>query len=441
MGNNSRGRYYLVSPKGPLAGEVKVSGAKNAATKEIIASLLTSQPCFLDNLPRIIDTRLTLEMAKELGSEFKLSGNSLQIITPKIKAPKISESYSGRNRIPILMVGPLLHRFGEAIVPIVGGDAIGKRPINFHFDALRLMGAEVKRENDHYHLKTTGLKGAKIILPFPSVGATENVLFLSVLAKGTTVIKNAAIEPEIIDIVMVLQKMGAIIEMKANRTYVIQGVKKLSGFRHQILPDRLEAASFAAAAIASGGDILVVGARQRDMVTFLNKIRLVGGGIEVINSKGIRFYKDKKALSPISIGIDVYPGFSTDWQQPFAVLMTQIKGESIIHETIYEDRFGYVKQLNKMGANIKVSTQCLGTGKCRFKGKGFKHSAIILGKTQLEGAEITMPDIRAGFSYLLAAAIAKGESKVFGIEHVERGYELIDKKLRGLGVDVKLKEA
>jgi len=168
-------------------------------------------------------------MASDLGSQFKFENNKLQILTSKIKAPKISESYSGRNRIPILMVGPLLHRFGEAIVPIVGGDAIGKRPINFHFDALRLMGAEVKRGNNHYHLKTTGLKGARITLPFPSVGATENVLFSSVLAKGTTVIKNAAIEPEIIDIIMVLQKMGAIIEMKANRTYVIQELKNYLG--------------------------------------------------------------------------------------------------------------------------------------------------------------------------------------------------------------------
>jgi len=221
MGDNSQGRYYLVSPKGPLAGEVKVSGAKNAATKEIIASLLTSDECFLNNLPQIKDTEITLDMASDLGSQFKFENNKLQIVTPKIRAPKISESYSGRNRIPILMVGPLLYRSGEAIVPIVGGDAIGKRPINFHFDALSKMGVEIKRQNNHYHLKTSGLKGAKITLPFPSVGATENILFSSVLAKGTTVIKNAAIEPEIIDIVMVLQKMGAIIETRANRTYVI----------------------------------------------------------------------------------------------------------------------------------------------------------------------------------------------------------------------------
>ncbi len=432
--------HYEIFPIGPLRGEVEISGAKNAATKEIVASLLTKEVCVLDNAPNIEDTQLTLQMCRELGGKVDCRGRGrrIKIQTSKIKIPAVSQSYTGRNRIPILMIGPLLHRCGWARVPIVGGDEIGKRPVNFHFMALEKMGAKIERQNDEYLISADRLHGAEILLPYPSVGATENVLLSSVLAQGRTVLRNAAIEPEVIDLVMVLQKMGAIVEMREDRTYIIDGIDKLGGYDHQVITDRIEAASFACAAIASGGDVLVKGAEQRHMVTFLNKIRLVGGGIEV-QKEGIRFFATKTPLKSISIETSTHPGFMTDWQQPFVVLLTQAHGESIVHETVFENRFEYVKELDKMGANIKLSTRCLGSLPCRFEGERFNHSAIIFGPTKLKGTKIEMPDIRAGFSYLLAAAIAKGKSTVFGVEHVERGYEKIAEKLQGLGVGVKIR--
>lgn len=432
-------KYYEVNPKGPLKGSIRLSGAKNAATKEIVASLLTKEECILENVPQINDVKFTLDMCSGLGAEFDFRKGRLKIRTKKIIRPSVSKSYTGRNRIPILMVGPLLHRYGEAHIPIVGGDEIGKRPVNFHLSALRKMGAEISRKGIIYSVKAKKLYGAEIILPFPSVGATENVLLSSVLAEGRTVLKNAAIEPEVVDLVMVLQKMGAVIGMKEDRTYVIDGVKKLSGYRHKVMPDRIEAASFACAAIASEGDIFIKEAQQRDMVTFLNKIRLVGGGID-ISEEGIRFFSKRTPLRPISIETSPHPGFMTDWQQPFTVLLTQVRGKSIIHETVFERRFGYVSELIKMGAEIKLSTRCLGSLPCRFKNKGFRHSAIIFGKTPLKGTDIVVPDIRAGFSYLVAASIAKGTSRVFGVEHIERGYESIVEKLASLGVDIKIRE-
>jgi len=428
-----------MEPSGPLKGEVEISGAKNAATKEIVASLLTNEGCLLNNVPQILDVRITVEMCAGVGSEVDFRGKRLKIRTRKIKKPAVSESYTGRNRIPVLLVGPLLHRYGEARVPVVGGDKIGRRPINFHLDALEKMGAEISQKGNVYLIRSKRLHGAEIFLPYPSVGATENVLLSSVLAEGRTILRNAAIEPEVIDLVMVLQKMGAIIEMREDRTYIIDGVKKLTGYKHNVLPDRIEAASFASAAVASGGNIFIKGAEQRGMVTFLNKIRLVGGEIK-INNSGIRFSRGKGALKAVAIETNVHPGFMTDWQQPFAVLMTQANGESIIHETVFDNRFGYVKELNKMGANIKLSTRCLGSLPCRFENKRFLHSAIIFGKTPLKGADIEIPDIRAGFSYLIAAAIAKGRSRIFGVEHIERGYEAIADKLRSLGVGVKIKQ-
>ncbi len=433
-----RDKYYHIIPGGPLQGRVKLSGAKNAATKEIVASLLTTEECFLENVPHILDISLTLEMCQELGSQFVFEKHVLKIRTPKIQKPQVSKSYSGRNRIPILMVGPLLHRYGEAIVPVVGGDKIGRRPIDFHLSALEKMGAEINQKDNLYIIKAKRLHGAEIFLPYPSVGATENILLNGVLAEGRTIIRNAAIEPEIIDLVMVLQKMGAIIELKEDRTYIIDGVKNLRGFRHRVLPDRIEAGSFAAAAIASGGDIFIEGAEQINMVTFINKIRLVGGEIEV-REGGIRFFNKKGSLRATNIETNTHPGFMTDWQPPFVVLLTQAHGESIIHETVFENRFGFTSELIKMGANIKLSTRCLGSLPCRFENKGFSHSCIVFGKTKLHGAKIKVPDIRAGFSYLIAASIAEGASEVFGVDHIERGYENIANKLRALGVKIKIK--
>lgn len=437
-GQDGGQKYYEIEPIGPLRGVVELSGAKNAATKQIIASLLTNEECVLGNIPDILDTRLTMGMCHDVGSEFSFKEGTLKIETKKIKKPEISASYTGRNRVPVLFFGPLLHRYGEAIVPVVGGDKIGKRPIDFHLNALKKMGAEIKRKNNKYIVRAKKLHGADIFLPFPSVGATENILLSASLAEGRTIIRNAAIEPEIIDLILVLQKMGAVIEMRSDRTFVIEGVKKLRGFRHKVILDRTEAVSFACAGVASGGDVFIKGASQLNLITFLNKIRLVGADFEV-KEDGVRFWSNPRKLKAISIETNVHPGFMTDWQAPFVILLTQAKGESVVHETVFENRFGYTSELIKMGANIKLSTRCLNFDPCRFYQKNFFHSCIIFGKTPLKGTTIIVPDIRAGFSYLIAAAIAKGTSRVYGVEHIERGYEQIINKLKGLGLKIKAK--
>ncbi|MFH1561408.1 MAG: UDP-N-acetylglucosamine 1-carboxyvinyltransferase [Patescibacteria group bacterium] len=436
MPNDNSGFHYLVEPSGPLKGEVSLSGAKNAATKIIVASLLTDQECVLENVPQIVDVDLVLEMCRELGSQFDFKNNRLKIVTKKVKQPEISSAYTGRNRIPVLMLGPLIHRCGEARVPVVGGDKIDKRPVDFHTMVLQKMGAELVDEQNAYCLRAKELVGTEILFAWNSVGATETALLSSVLAKGRTVIRNAAIESEVVDLVMVLQKMGAIVEMRDDRTYVVDGVNKLGGFKHKIMPDRIVAASFASAAIASKGDVFVRGAEQRPMVTFLDKVRLAGGEFE-ITDEGIRFFY-KKALRAVDVETLPHPGFMTDWLPPFAILLTQAKGQSLLHDTIFGDRFGYVDALNKMGAKIDVVTQCLGQfSSCRYKDANYKHGAIINGPTPFKGAEVVAPDIRAGFSYLVAAAIAEGNSKVYDEDRaIARGYENILEKFKDLGVKI-----
>lgn len=427
---------FLVKGAKPLHGSIRISGAKNAASKLIIASLLTDEPVRLINVPvSISEIKVTRRIIESLGAKFsKFTNDELIVQTKKIHDNSFSASLGLINRIGVLTAGPLLLRSGEAKIPKPGGDQIGARPINFHLDALIKLGASVKEHKDFYLLKAKRLIGTDITLPFPSVGATENIIITASLAIGKTTIHNAAIEPEIMDLIMLLQKMGAIIDVKTDRTIVITGVDKLCSAEHRVIPDRLEAASFACAAIASKGDVTIQDARHADMITFLNTIRLIGAEYEVLKD-GIRFYY-KGDLKPISIETDVHPGFMTDWQPPMTILLTQANGISTLHETVYENRFGYIKELNKMGAAIELTNDCLGTP-CRFNGTNYYHSAVIKGKTPLHSAEINVPDIRAGFSYLVAAILAKGETLVHGIHYIDRGYENIDKKLRKLGVKIR----
>lgn len=427
---------FLVKGAKPLHGNIRISGAKNAASKLIIASLLTDEPVHITNCPISIgEIRVTRRIIESLGANFKkFSDNEVIVQTKKIHDISFSASLGLINRIGVLTAGPLLLRSGEAKIPKPGGDQIGARPINFHLDALIKLGTTVKEHKDFYLLKAKRLIGTDITLPFPSVGATENIIITASLAIGKTTIHNAAIEPEIMDLIMLLQKMGAVIDVKTDRTIVITGVEKLHGAEHRVIPDRLEAASFACAAIASKGDITIHDARHADMITFLNTIRLIGAEYEVLKD-GIRFYY-KGELKPISIETDVHPGFMTDWQPPMTILLTQANGISTLHETVYENRFGYIKELNKMGAAIELTNDCLGSP-CRFNGTNYYHSAVIKGKTPLRSAEINVPDIRAGFSYLVAAILAEGETLVHGIHYIDRGYENIDQKMRKLGVKIK----
>ncbi len=316
-----------------------------------------------------------------------------------------------------------------------GGCDIGSRPINFHLTALRQLGATVEEQPESYHLKTDGLKGTKIQLDYPSVGATEQVLLSSVLAEGVTELSNAAIEPEIIDLIIVLQKMGAIISVDTDRVITVVGVKELHGFHHTALPDRLEAASWACAAAVTNGKIHVRGARQLDMMTFLNKYRQIGGEFAVTDD-GITFYRANGELQSISVETDVHPGFMTDWQQPFVVVLTQAHGSSIVHETVYEERFGYIETLNKMGAQIQLYSNCLGGRECRFANSNYLHSAVITGPTKLRGTDIRVPDLRGGFSYVIAALAATGDSTISNFEVLGRGYENLVEKLQGLGAEI-----
>lgn len=427
---------FIISGGKKLQGEIKAAGAKNAATKMMIASILTSEPVTLENFPDIGDAKITEELCRSIGSKIEKSGNVLKIQTPRITNSKVV-SLSRRNRIPILALGPLLARAGEAEVPILGGDKIGPRPVDIHINALAAMGAEIEVKSDRYIAKAkNGLRGAKISLRYPSVGATENTLLAAVLAKGRTVIQNAAIEPEITDLIKMLQKMGAIIELGTSRTIYIDGVSSLRGARHKILPDRNEVVSFACLAVATNGRILVREARQEELITFLNTLRKLGGEYEVVDD-GIIFYRAASGpLRAANIETDTHPGFMTDWQQPLAVLLSQADGVSNIHETVYEDRFAYAQDLNLMGADIKVETKCLGELACRFKEKEFYHGAKITGPTKLRSSNLTVRDLRSGIAHIIAALVADGESVIEGVEEIDRGYENIDERLKNLGANI-----
>ena len=427
---------FLINGGLPLNGKVKVSGAKNSASKLLVASLLTDGKCILHNSPnKISDLILTKEICQSLGSDIQIKNDVLISKTESVKNYHIEEALGNKTRIAILLAGPLLLRTGKAEIPVPGGCKIGSRPVNFHIDSLEKLGCNVSIKDDYFVLQADGLKGNNIHLQYPSVGATENIIIASSLAKGRTIITNAAVEPEILDLIKFLQKMGAIIELSTDRKITIEGVDKLSGAEHSVIPDRNQAASFACAGIASKGDVFIENAIQDDLITFLNTVRKVGGKYEV-KENGIRFYYDGE-LKSIDIETNVHPGFMTDWQQPFVILMTQANGLSIVHETVYEERFGYVSELQKMGAEIELYNTCLGGLECRFANTHYYHSAVIKGPTPFHSAEINVPDLRAGFSYLIAGVIAKGESLVNGAIYIDRGYEEIDEKLRSLGADIK----
>ncbi|MHC4397745.1 MAG: UDP-N-acetylglucosamine 1-carboxyvinyltransferase [Planctomycetota bacterium] len=420
----------------PVSGEIRLAGAKNAATKLMIASLLSDEESVLENVPRIGDTEITRELCETIGAEIDWQGPTLRVKTPVIKGFRATE-LTRRNRIPILAVPPLLHRAGQAEVVLPSGDKIGTRPIDFHLAALRQMGAKVDQHEDVLRVSADKLRGTSITLLYPSVGATENIILAAVLAEGRTFIKNAAVEPEIFDLIKFLQKMGAIIEPGTDRRLYIEGVKKLHGARHKILPDRNEAVSFAALALATGGKIFIRDAKQDDLLTFLNVVRKMDGYYNV-QDEGIYFWRERP-LRAIEIETDTHPGFMTDWQSLWVVMATQAQGTSVVHETVYEERLGYTSQLKKMGADITVFTKCLGEIPCRFEGRSLPHSAVINGPSHLKGEVVEIPDIRAGLAHVIGALTAGGSSSISGIEHIERGYENFFGKLEQLGVRFEIK--
>jgi UDP-N-acetylglucosamine 1-carboxyvinyltransferase len=422
----------------PLVGRVDVKGAKNLVTKAMVAALLGESASILKDVPFISDVEIVSRLLQLHGVAIEHGENGVMTLDPtKVSSARMADidAHAGSSRIPILFCGPLLHRLGEAFIPGLGGCHIGDRPIDFHFEVLRNFGAVIEElENGTRLSAPKGLHGAKIKLPYPSVGATEQVLLTAVRAEGLTELSGAAIEPEIMDLIAILQKMGAIISVDTDRVIRIEGVSELKGYSHRAIFDRNEAASWACAALATGGDIFVGGARQQDMTTFLNVYRKVGGAFQ-IEDDGIRFWHPGGDLKPVVLETDVHPGFMTDWQQPLVVALTQAKGLSIIHETVYENRFGFTDALVQMGAQIQIYKECLGGTACRFGQRNFNHSAVISGPTPLHAADIRVPDLRGGFSHMVAALAAKGTSNVTNVQLISRGYEHFLQKLTDLGAD------
>jgi len=427
----------------PLEGHVQAAGAKNAMTKLLVASLLSDKKCTFYNVPNIGDVEITVNLCREIGSEIQWDKKAkiLEITTSELKTSYIPQRYSGSNRIPILMIGALLGRTDQdIIVPTIGGDLIGARPINLHINSLQKLGArieyrEMKKEGAYFAQAHQGLKGSLIELSYPSVGATENTILAAIRAKGTTVIKNAAIEPEIIDLILFLQKLGAHIMVDADRTIHIQHASHFKEVEHTVMTDRNEVASYAMAAISTKGRVFIEGAEHAHMIAFLNKLREIGGGFNV-KKNGIEFFYEGNLKGGLHLETDVHPGFMTDWQQPFVVLLTQATGASVIHETVYENRFGYTKMLKEMGADIELFTQCLGGKQCRFASLNHHHSLVIKGPTLLNAKEIWIPDLRAGFAYVMAALLALETSIISNVEFLDRGYENLVEKLTSLGADI-----
>ena len=426
---------WRVRPVGPLRGDVQIAGSKNAITKHMVAAMLADGPSRIDNAPDVGDVALTAEMLQAIGAHVTSDGSLVVVDPGPISSGRVPEAFTGRNRIPILMLGPLLHLHGEAFVPMVGGDDIGGRPIDFHVSVLRAFGAEVDVGTGGVTAKAARLHGARISLPYPSVGATESALLTAVLAQGRTVIENAAIEPEVVEMALFLQRMGARLELQPNRRWIIEGVDRLQGASRRLAGDRLEGFSYLAAGLATGGAVTIRGVAQGNLVTGLSALRRMGAKLQ-IDEEGISA-SAPEGLDAIAVHTDTHPGFMTDWQQPLAVLCTQAAGLSVIHETVFDGRFGYVASLAAMGAAIELYDQCLGGPACRFHESNYRHSAVISGPTALHGAAIEVPDVRGGFAYLLAAAAADSESILTGIHHIERGYHQPLEQFSSLGLDIR----
>jgi UDP-N-acetylglucosamine 1-carboxyvinyltransferase len=411
---------WRIDPVGPLRGDVMVRGSKNAVTKHLVAALLTEEPCVVQNCPDIGDVEITSGMLQSLGCEVEVDDDMVTVATGGLSSGQVPGSYGGVNRIPILLLGPLLHRLGHVYVPMVGGDRIGPRPVDFHVDVLTAMGAEMTVTPDGIEAKASALHGARVRLPYPSVGATETVLLSAVLAEGRTVLDNAAIEPEVIELALYLQRMGARIELRPDRRFVIEGVDRLQGAEHSLNGDRIEAFSYLAAGLATGGRVRVFGCPQGGLVTAISTLHRMGARFEITD-----YYVAAEApdgLRSLAVQTDTHPGFMTDWQSPLVVLFSQATGMSVVHETVYEGRFPYITALREMGVEIELYETCLGGRDCRFADREALHSAVIKGPTPLHGAEITVPDIRGGFAYVIAAAAAAGPSVLHDIHHLERGY-------------------
>jgi UDP-N-acetylglucosamine 1-carboxyvinyltransferase len=402
-----------------LRGKVRVSGAKNAVLPAIAAGLLTSEEIRLRNVPRVKDVHSILTLIHDLGGEYSLRDDSVSLRVAKLVSDEASYELVHAMRASILVLGPLIARFGRAVVALPGGCAIGSRPVDLHIAGLEKLGAKISLEHGYIRAQADRLRGAAIEFEKKTVTGTENLLMAAALAKGETILKNCAIEPEVGDLAVLLNKMGAKIEGIGEETLRVQGVKELGGAEHEIIPDRIETGTFLVAGALTGGDIVLTNVEPRHVQTVIEKLRFSGAVIEEEGPGALRVTGDGD-IKAQDITTSPYPGFPTDMQAQFMVLMTQAQGTSIITETIFDRRFSHVTELVRLGASIEV--------------QGDK--AVVKGKTPLSGAEVTATDLRASACLVLAGLVAGGETVLAEIEHLDRGYERIEEKLRGLGASI-----
>jgi len=426
----------------PLKGEISLCGAKNASFKLMIASLLCPAPVKLTNLSQIADVELTKKILSALGSQLKSSNQrSLSLNAATITSFSVPQQLGLASRASSMFIAPLLARTNQAIVPLPGGDKIGKRPLDRHFAGLKAMGAQIQLNNNSLKASCKQLTGTNYRFPKNTHTGTETMIMAAVLAQGKTRLENAALEPEVDDLITFLNQMGAKITRKPNRVIEIQGVKILHSADHQIMPDRNEAVSYAVAALVTKGDITIKNARQDHLKIFLEKLTQAGAGIETSNNS-IRFFFNQP-LKAIDITTQPHPGFMTDWQPLWSVLATQSQGISSIIETIFTSRFQYVKDLQNMGAKISFFQP---QPKQPEKYYNFNlqddqpdnhHGIRITGPTPLTGKQATVTDIRAGATLALAGLAAKGETVLRDIEHINRGYANFAGRLLNLGARIK----
>ena len=412
---------FVVTGGVPLRGEVGIAGAKNAVLKLMAATVLTDEPCLLTNVPRISDVAIMRETMRDIGfSVGSVAGAGLQIAAREAQWLFVPLEAAMKMRASFILLGPLLARFWQVIISNPGGDRIGRRPVNLHVAAMEAMGARIEYKNGYYFASAPGgLRGARISFPYVTVMGTENALLAASLAYGATVIENAAREPEVDDLIAMLTAMGAKIERTAPHRLEVEGVERLSGVEHRVIGDRLEAGTFAIAAAITGGDVLIRGVDPEHLASFLEVLGRMGVPFEA-EADALRVH-GTDALRPCDVETQPYPGFATDLQAPLAVLMTQASGKSTIHETIYEDRLEYTRELCRMGAAIEVLDE--------------RH-ARVSGPTPLRAAELQIADLRAGATLILAALAAEETSVISGVEHVDRGYERIESKLVALGAQI-----
>lgn len=430
-----------------LVGAITVSGAKNVALKAIVAACLTDQEVIIKNVPLISDFMVMVEIVRELGGEVKIVDHVARVRIRQFKKEQILLEEAAKIRASCLFLSPLLARMNRAVIPNPGGCRIGARPIDRTIKGLEKMGYSVDyntKDGFFYLGKKENVKRSEIVYRFEKSThtGTETLIMIAALLKGTrTTLENAASEPEIDELISLLNQMGAKILRTKERTIMIEGVEKLSGTEFTIGPDRNEIVTFAVAAIVTKGDILVKGAQSVDLSPFIQRLELSGAGVEK-QKDGIRFYY-KKELTSVDVQTSTYPGFMTDWQGPWAILMTQAKGEAVIHETVYENRFGYVGELKKMGANIALFNPEVNNPEEVYNfnlsdnNPDYFHAIRIKGPTRLHNGVVEISDLRAGASLVLAALSASGTSIVFGVKHLDRGYEKLENRLGSLGADIK----